>query len=408
MKRRTPHLAPRILGIALSVLAIGIATLHSAGTELPPGWTLALVAGDEALAEVVQNVLLFIPFGVALALAGWPTTALRLVALGTVLSFCVEFAQQWIPGRDPSLGDLVFNTLGTALGLFLVRRAHWLSPTAPRAAWRSLAVALGAAAVWLGTGWLIHPTFPASTYVDRWTPDIPHWALYRGQVLSAALGTTPLAQHPIPGSELRHTFLDARGRLRVLAVAGPAPPRPAPVLAIDDIHGRDVLVLAVDGADVVLRPHNHAAEWTLARPNLRVAGGLAGIAPGDTFALSTWRDRLGYCVAQGARPWCRLWYTLGDGWRLIFFPQHFPATWLLALNALWIAGWTFGVGWWARPHLATFAALGVTAAVLLAGPGLVGLLATPGTEILGGVAGVVGGWLAQKFLRFAQRAALSS
>jgi VanZ like protein len=399
---RTPHAALRTAGIALSVLAILIATLHAAGTELPTGWTLALWAGDEALAEVIQNILLFIPLGASLGLLhssfAFVRSPYRLIPLGTALSFCVEFAQQWIPGRDPSVGDLVFNTLGTAVGVFLVRRAHWFSPTAPRprAAWLSLATGVVASAIWLCTGWLIHPTFPASTYVDVWTPDLPHWALYRGQVLSAALGSTPLAQQPIPGSELRHTFLDARGRLHVLAVAGPPPPRPAPLLVLDDTRGRDVFVLGVDGNDVVLRPHNHAAEWTLARPNLRVPGGLAGIAPGDTFALSTWRDRLGYCVAQGARPWCRLWYTLGDGWRLIFFPQHFPATWLLALNALWIAGWTFGVGWWARPHLATFAALGVTAAVLLAGPGLVGLLPTPVSEMVGGVGGVVGGWLARR------------
>src|SRR2546422_37014 len=145
--------------VAAAVLAILVATLFPAGSEVAPGWTTALVGGDDALAGVVQNVLLFLPLGVGLALGGM--RGLRLAAVGTLLSLSVECAQQWIPGRDPSVGDVCFNTLGTALGGMLGRTAPlWLAPSPRRAAWQSLGAALVVAAVWFATGWLFQPVSP--------------------------------------------------------------------------------------------------------------------------------------------------------------------------------------------------------------------------------------------------------
>src|SRR5207245_771941 len=83
------------------------------------------------LAELIANLILFIPLGVALTIAG--VKPLRVIAAGAVLSCTVEFLQQWIPGRDPSLGDIVANTNSTALGVLLVVAAPiWLFvPTLP-------------------------------------------------------------------------------------------------------------------------------------------------------------------------------------------------------------------------------------------------------------------------------------
>src|SRR5207237_3772517 len=126
-----------IAAVALSTLGILIATLHSAGTELPPGWSLTLTSGDTALAELIQNLLLFIPLGASLVLAG--VRPLRAVAIGAGLSTTVEFLQQWIPGRDPSLGDIIRNSNSTAIGVALVVFApRWLWPLRRRAPWQAL------------------------------------------------------------------------------------------------------------------------------------------------------------------------------------------------------------------------------------------------------------------------------
>ena len=44
---------------------------------------------------------------------------------------------------------------------------------------------------------------------------------------------------------------------------------------------------------------------------------------------------------------CGLAYTIGDGWRLIFDPDGWPAWRLALINALWVAGCVVGVGYWA-------------------------------------------------------------
>ncbi len=131
-------------GIGLAVAAIVVATLRPSGSDLAAGWTFYLASGDQAVAEFLQNIILFIPLGLALALGRARTAPWRLMAAGALLSFAIEFAHQWIPGRDPSLGDIVANTVGTAVGVVVTRTAPlWLAPPPPpsRAAWLSLGCA---------------------------------------------------------------------------------------------------------------------------------------------------------------------------------------------------------------------------------------------------------------------------
>jgi len=370
---------------ALAVLPILVATLRPVGGELPHGWNFALIEGDEGIAEILQNVLLFIPLGVALAL-GNPRT-LRNIAAGALLSLAVEFTQQWIPGRDPSVGDLVFNTLGTAVGVLLVRTAPtWLWPPAGRAAWLSLASAALAATVWLGTGWLLQPLLPPANAVAIRNPDVGHDAdLYAGHVLAVS-GRLGVAEP-----------------LRITATAGTRSRRLAPLVLMEE--GSRRTLIGVDRETLVLRNYSRSRLLGLDKPDLRARGALAGVAPGDTFTVTAWTDGKGpaFCLAldekEWEKKWCGLGYTIGAGWRLIFFRGHFPPLALGLLDALWVAGTCLGVGFWARRHWATRAALGLVALALLVGPGLVGLLATPITEIAGAVAGVGLGWWAQRRYR---------
>jgi len=361
-----------------------VATLYPAGTELPPGWSFALASGDEGVAELLQNIILFVPLGLTLALGGTPR-ALRLIAAGALLSFAVEFAQQWIPGRDPSLADLLCNTAGTAVGVLLVRTApRWLTPPPPssRAAWLSLGTALAAAAVWLATGLLLRPMLPAPDAIESWTPDLgSHMDFYEGRVLSVT-GRIGVAEP-----------------LRIVTVAGPTPGRLAPLLDVDDGPGPAGTLVSVDRTDLVLRNRSRSMFLKLARPDLRAPGALSAVAPGDTFTVTAWTDRHGYCLTRDAKRWCGLGYTMGDGWKLIFDPVHFPPWARRVLNTLWIAGCCLGIGWWARRHAATGVAIAVVTFTLLAGPGLVGLLATPIAELAGGVGGMAGAWLVARRYR---------
>src|SRR2546423_13434826 len=88
-----------IAAVALSTLGILIATLHSAGTELPPEWSLTLTSGDTALAELIQNLLLFIPLRAPLVLAGEPP--LRALAIGAGPSPTARAPPPGDPGPHP-------------------------------------------------------------------------------------------------------------------------------------------------------------------------------------------------------------------------------------------------------------------------------------------------------------------
>jgi hypothetical protein len=380
--------------LAFSVVAICLATLRPAGTEIPAGWSFTLASGDEALAEVIQNLLLFIPFGLALAWGGGRRRSLLVLLLwGLALSFTVEFLQQWIPGRDPSVGDIVNNGASTLLGGALFWSAkRWLYPPEQRAPWFALGAALVAATAWLGTGWLLQPSFPQTTYYDRWTPDIPQWPNYDGHVIWATLGPMVLEQGAIGGGErgggreLGHALLAADAPVLVHLSAGPPTDGRAPVLTINDIHHRDILIVGVDREDLLTLYRTRAAALTLARPDLRARHALAKVQPGDTLTVRVQR----HCINTT----CGLGYTIGDGWKLIFFPQHFPRWGLGLLNAMWVGGGLLGLGLWGRRHWASGAALLLAAATLAVGPRLVGLNATPLTEWLGAVTGLTLGWVA--------------
>jgi VanZ family protein len=70
--------------------------------------------------DIVINVIAYLPFGVAVAMIGARTRALvrigRALAVGALLSLCMESAQMFVPSRDASVIDLLSNSAGASLG----------------------------------------------------------------------------------------------------------------------------------------------------------------------------------------------------------------------------------------------------------------------------------------------------
>jgi len=128
------------------------------------------------LPDVLSNLALFLPLGMALRLYG--STTAQTLLVGALLSFGIETIQFVVPGRDPSLRDFLCNVCGAALGSALALTA--LGPVVERALsrWARLLVrpepkladhlALAAALVMTGvfglTGILLVPLFPQGTY----------------------------------------------------------------------------------------------------------------------------------------------------------------------------------------------------------------------------------------------------
>jgi glycopeptide antibiotics resistance protein len=75
------------------------------------------------ISDIVQNILLFMPFGFLgyfslVYKSSWARKA-AIVLMGASLSAGVEFLQIFSPVRYPALSDLIFNTVGTAAGLLV-------------------------------------------------------------------------------------------------------------------------------------------------------------------------------------------------------------------------------------------------------------------------------------------------
>lgn len=90
--------------------------------DLLPLTTSAATQGipSHVLIDLAGNVIVFVPLGLALALAlrGRPTERRLLLATlgGAGLSLAIEIIQLAIPTRVTALGDWLLNTAGTALG----------------------------------------------------------------------------------------------------------------------------------------------------------------------------------------------------------------------------------------------------------------------------------------------------
>ena len=164
--------------IALVSLGIVAGTLTPASDWQHAKNRIGCVLCDEGSAtDAIGNTLLFLPFGLILAraLAG----ASRTLAIAIGFSLLVEMAQFVVPGRDPNLGDLIFNTAGAtlgwvvaqtlpgrALGGAIVRTTRLI--LFPREDFRTR-LTLGSAAVvsslLVVTGLLLTPDFPEGPYI---------------------------------------------------------------------------------------------------------------------------------------------------------------------------------------------------------------------------------------------------
>ena len=366
----------RRAAIALAILsAAGILflTLSPGGRDELNPWSFYITAGDDALGGLLQNLILYIPLAVFLTLAG--VRPYVVCAGGALLSFCVEFSQQYIPGRDPSLGDIVCNSISTALGVLLVVAApFWLFVSPRRSTWQAFAAAVIAILAWWTTAAMTKESFPPLPYTVLTTPNFDNFGQYKGRVV-----------------EVRPSGLG--GRIDVVATAGPYPPgRTSPLIGVIDNQGTKVMLLSVDEYDLTLRYFMPALRSTLEQPDLRFRGAMRTVAPNDTFIAGMWHDSTTICLRVNHEQRCGLGYTIGDGWKLIYYPEGRPAWQLGIINAAWLVGCVVFVGFWGARSDNRWARRLIFAAVVLGSlivPLTTELKATPVYEFLSVIVGLI-------------------
>ena len=365
--------AARLAGWTLvggSTLVILLLTLTPAGPQhqLAPSIRLCIICGEFGLANILRNVLLFVPLGLGLGLVIRRPLLAWLPALPLTLG--IEALQFFIPGRNPLPIDVLANAAGAALGvLFLVSlrdvlRAQAAGPRAPGTSRLALAawILLPFGAL-TGTAVAFQLAPPAPPHFVQITPSLGHLETYGGQVTEARLADEALRIGRYPDPHRLEDRLFGGARLDAHVQLGPPPPRLAPLVSVYTSAQRELFLLGVHRDDVVLRLPYRAAHMSLHPPALRLSGGLAGMAPGHEMTLSYWMETgpeppafgrgasTGACLIAAGRTACDLRPGIRDGWSLLYPPTRLPHDLRQPMGVLWLLGLGFLPGLMARSVL---------------------------------------------------------
>ncbi len=387
------HKLSRVI-VAVSFVAIAILTLIPSPHSDTSNSFACVFCGELGMADAIRNVLLFVPLGLGLGLTGM--TLRRAVLTAVLVSGGIELLQLFIPGRDASIGDVISNVAGCALGIAIVATAKWwIFPTRRLAGKLALAWAVLVSSTIAFTGYLLQPSFPQSTYYGQWTPRFGNMEWYRGKILDARIGSRFIRSWNLEHSDSVRTDLLRGVPIEILALAGPSVPDLAPLFSIADEHQRRILLIGRDRDDLVYQFRTRAADFRLDQPDLRVAGAM-NVTAGDTLNVKVSSGLKEYCVSVNHNETCGLGFTAGTGWKLLGRVDHLPPAVKTILNAGWMAMLLVPLGYWVRFTATAGAGLVVVVSTLLLVPTWTGLLPTPPHQWIGALMGLAAGLLLRK------------
>lgn len=322
-KRKVAFLCVVIAAIALFTLPRG------EGTAIRP-WHWCFICGQSGTADVVLNILLFLPLGSALALVRFSPVATLAATAG--YSLLIELMQLHVPGRTPTLADLLSNSFGGLLGYLVVRNLGVLMHPAPRTArklalWYAVALMLAFAL----TAFLFAPSYPKEQYIVEFAARSQYLEMYRGaRVISAtldgealqpsAIGDVEFPLRPLPDPHRVRDRLLHGGDLELRAIAGRPTADLAPLFALyyEPSHFPEIFLVGADRSDLALRYRMRATDLHFDHPHLHIPRVLA--VPGDSLLLDVRRASNGFVVGHNGHT-SRTGFTVADGWQLLHYPS---------------------------------------------------------------------------------------
>lgn len=330
--------------LALSIALVLAATLGPFGAiapgQIPPRWCVA--CGGAWLTDGISNVVLFLPFGVALAACG--ARSARVVLGAMLLSSLVEALQSIgvPPDRSPAIADVLANTIGGIVGAALwEQRILLLRPSRSEAPWLAGAWSAMATVVVVLSAWALRalpgpPPEAVSYRASRFTYS-PGFGWYGGLVQLATVngasfghrgsGPVVVQADTIPASFAVSATVTGRDRAtyrRVMLFVH----TPGDTTAIAMLAQRG------DRAEWLVR--RRAATWGLALPLVWLPDAFAGRAPDDAASLTlSARATDAQLTLSDGRSETLLRLTPWLGWSLIQTIAH-PFD---RLAPLWLGCW---------------------------------------------------------------------
>ena len=254
-----------------SVFLITVLTLTPTPVEASiPFW--CVFCGERSAVDLLLNVALFVPLGVALGLFGLPLARAMLFAvLGTGV---VETLQLFvIPGRYPTFRDILANSLGAFVG-YLVGR-HWRQIIAPDFfAARRLVIVVGIA--WLASqgfmAWAMGASPPSPPWWAQLKPEHDRYpSVFTDDIVGVSIGSVRIRESDVlvDASAIRDQLL-AGAPLRVLLTdVQPRSMAPIAIISAGEVH--DVVRWQQDGRDGVFAATVRGSLLGLRTPSVRIA-----------------------------------------------------------------------------------------------------------------------------------------
>ncbi|MGQ0539326.1 MAG: VanZ family protein [Gemmatimonadaceae bacterium] len=272
--------------------------------------------------DLLLNAALFIPLG---ALLAWRGVALpRVLAASLAFSTAIEVTQLIaVTGRDPSLSDIVANSLGGALGVGLVRAFRYLA-SAPPAAWRAVcwgSVLFATGALAFGA-WAVQVRVPRVETFSQWQPQRRGYLPFEGSLRALEVNgsDTPAAVRLQP-SQLPAAFFEGDIDVRGEVLPGPRPRRRGiAIVGRLALRAGEVFMFGRQDDALVVRYRANAVRLGLRQPifalehafggDVRSAVAVRAIRSGDVLqlrAIGVAEENVASTIRISA---ARLWATL--------------------------------------------------------------------------------------------------
>lgn len=367
------------LQITAVVLPIVLLTLAPTSGEASRSRSFCVLCGDRGVADFALNLVLFAPLGLLLARAG--LRPLWITFVGLALSTTIELLQLFIPGRWPTLRDVLSNAAGCGLGALVYVRASGVGRQRSRFAIVG-AVALPSIAVVI-SGLLFAPAVTEESIHSQWTPTLGQYETWTGTLVGASVGSIP-----IPSGQLRSDVSAVRETLRrmapihIVAMGGKPSSTLAPIVALADAKRNHLLMVGQRGSDLVVRRRLWSSKLRLATPEVIFAGLLDNVREGDSLSIHVIESESGPCAVANQATLCVRRPSAGSMWQLLVggprWQEHKTLLEAATLGALFLPLGILMVG--ASPFR-RFTMLATSAALLLSSNLIVGLASVRAVDL---------------------------
>jgi hypothetical protein len=401
------------VGMAATIIMLVLIarlTLYPAPGPLPSGFHSCVLCGTYGVADFIDNIILFVPLGAALRLAGLRRRTAWLVMLA--LAAGIETAQDWIiSGRESSLSDLISNPLGGAIGIALTDlRGVLLAPRIDVARRLAAAAALAVVVVAAAVTWSLGLAIPRTgTYWAQVGSRLPQYVPFDGEILSPAIDGQPTDNGRVDsttGAAMRLALRGGTARIDARVVPRIATLRLAPLITLYDQWRNEILVLGCRRGRAVFRLRTRSEPLRLHPVSFEAADGCAvgdttvinaePLAGGALVRLETARAGHRTVTTQGIGPWL--------GWHLLVPDDGWWSGLDTVFTILWMAGLIGPMAYWrARadrmggnrrvPAGFVGAIAAVVAATLVVIPLIADSHPAPAIAWLGATVGAAVGWL---------------